>query len=598
MKFLNFVKNLTKEQKILIVMSVVVITAIIVALEVIIATSPNAQIDQTITKSAKIDLIEPKIGDEYDSLQGTQIDDIEMKMQVEEAYKRYLMVDRYVDSSVGPMPSLLTVLGLIENEELEKVITNSNAQDASTYIDSTVNYNTFKNEMLTYMTEDYFEQYFSDYKNMDGNVGVCNCAAGIPVFEVAECREIKLTNDVYACKMIMKDTEMYEHFLVEGESEQLTYQSCFVGQIVNFKKVNDRMVVDHVRKYDGKVEVKEIAVVMQDAEVTSEEQLEAEKVDAEQVKTGAATYYIKVNYGANTVTVYGKDEAGEYTVPVKAMICSCGISTPKSGVYKTSNGYRWGTLIGGVYGQYSTRIVGNILFHSVPYTDNSPDCLEYWEFDKLGTSASAGCVRLMVADARWIFNNCERGTMVEFYSSGDPGPLGKPSAPKITGNERCRNWDPTDTAEGNPWFEEPEQVPAEPANPEPTQAPTPEPIPTPEPVKEPVKEPEKPVNQTKPVENTTKPTPKPEPDKVENTVTPPTNTTVPTKPIEDGPGENQTPVNDVPGTGEQTEDPPETPENPPEAPEDPEPEPPEETPETPETPEPEVPGEEINNEVP
>ena len=115
-----------------------------------------------------------------------------------------------------------------------------------------------------------------------------------------------------------------------------------------------------------------------------------------------------------------------------------------------------------MYGQYSTRIVGNILFHSVPYTSASPDCLEYWEFDKLGTKASAGCVRLMVADAKWIFYNCQPGTMVEFYSDADPGPLGKPSAPIISGNEACRNWDPTDNVPGNPWFSKPEEpVPEE-----------------------------------------------------------------------------------------------------------------------------------------
>ena len=37
-------------------------------------------------------------------------------------------------------------------------------------------------------------------------------------------------------------------------------------------------------------------------------------------------YYIKVNRLMNTVTVYAKDEAGAYTVPVKAMVCSCGLN--------------------------------------------------------------------------------------------------------------------------------------------------------------------------------------------------------------------------------------------------------------------------------
>lgn len=167
--------------------------------------------------------------------------------------------------------------------------------------------------------------------------------------------------------------------------------------------------------------------------------------------TGKTKYYIKVNYGANAVTIYKKDENGYYSIPVKAMVCSCGTATPKSGVYKTSKGYEWGTLEGGTFGRYSTRIIGGILFHSVPYTSESEDSLEYWEYDKLGTTASLGCVRLSVADTKWIFDNCEIGTQVEFYTSSDPGPLGKPTAQKISDNVECRNWDPTDTSSNSPW---------------------------------------------------------------------------------------------------------------------------------------------------
>lgn len=166
---------------------------------------------------------------------------------------------------------------------------------------------------------------------------------------------------------------------------------------------------------------------------------------------GKTKYYIKVNYGANVVTIYKKDENGYYSIPVKAMVCSCGTATPKSGVYKTSKGYEWGTLEGGTFGRYSTRIIGGILFHSVPYTSESEDSLEYWEYDKLGTTASLGCVRLSVADTKWIFDNCEVGTQVEFYTSSNPGPLGKPTAQKISDNIECRNWDPTDTSSNSPW---------------------------------------------------------------------------------------------------------------------------------------------------
>lgn len=162
-------------------------------------------------------------------------------------------------------------------------------------------------------------------------------------------------------------------------------------------------------------------------------------------------YYIKVNYEQNVVTIYEKDNDGEYTVPVKAMVCSTGTETPRSGVYTIKYRWKWLGLFGDVYGYYVTQIVGDILFHSVPYTAKSPDTLEYWEYDKLGTAASLGCVRLKVVDAKWIYDNVVWGTPVEFYASSDPGPLGKPTAQKISDNVDCRNWDPTDTDSLSPW---------------------------------------------------------------------------------------------------------------------------------------------------
>lgn len=170
------------------------------------------------------------------------------------------------------------------------------------------------------------------------------------------------------------------------------------------------------------------------------------------IKTGKSEYYIRVNYGANCVNIYTKDDEKNYTVPYKAMICSTGISTPKSGTYQITYKYRWLRLFGNVYGQYSTRIVRNILFHSVPYFKQRADTLEYEEYDKLGTKASAGCIRLTVEDSKWIYDNIPSGTYVEFYSDpNNPGPLGKPKAQKISDNEECRNWDPTDPDKNNPW---------------------------------------------------------------------------------------------------------------------------------------------------
>lgn len=197
---------------------------------------------------------------------------------------------------------------------------------------------------------------------------------------------------------------------------------------------------------------------------TNEENTKEQVNNIENNSTGSqsqntSNYYIKVNYGANVVNIYTKDADGNYTVPYKAMICSTGTSTPASGIYSIKLKWKWLALFGDVYGYYTTQIVGNILFHSVPYLEKgNPASLEYWEYDKLGTSASMGCIRLKVEDAMWIYNNCPSGTMVEFYSSSNPGPLGKPSVPKISGYDSpYRDWDPTDPDSSNPWKKDPPQ---------------------------------------------------------------------------------------------------------------------------------------------
>ena len=165
------------------------------------------------------------------------------------------------------------------------------------------------------------------------------------------------------------------------------------------------------------------------------------------------SYYIKVNCIAQTVTIYTCNEKGIYDIPIKSMICSTGKATPVNGVYKTTDKYEWRYLVGNVYGQYATRITGQILFHSVPYLKKDKSSLEYWEYDKLGTVASKGCVRLTVEDAKWIYDYCKPGTQVEFYEDENPGPLGKPEQMKISEyNSELRKWDPTDPDKNNPWL--------------------------------------------------------------------------------------------------------------------------------------------------
>ena len=162
-------------------------------------------------------------------------------------------------------------------------------------------------------------------------------------------------------------------------------------------------------------------------------------------------YYIRINRKQNTLTVYTTDSEGNPKTPIKAMVCSTGRATPL-GAYQTYYKQRWNGLFGNVYGQYATGIVGDILFHSVPYYSINKGDLEYEEYNKLGTAASLGCVRLCVRDVKWVYDYCNVGTTVEFYDDeDDPGPLGKPEPITIDLEDERRGWDPTDPDPDNPW---------------------------------------------------------------------------------------------------------------------------------------------------
>ena len=152
--------------------------------------------------------------------------------------------------------------------------------------------------------------------------------------------------------------------------------------------------------------------------------------------------YIEVNRKCNTVTVY---EDSSKKTPVIAFASSVGnpwTPTP-TGTFHTLEKYRWRTLMGPSYGQYSTRIVGGVLFHSVAGRNMTPYNLSAYSYNKLGSAASHGCVRLCVRDAKWIYDHCELGTTVHIFDSDFSGPLGKPKTIKIPSSQ---NWDPTDPA--------------------------------------------------------------------------------------------------------------------------------------------------------
>lgn len=121
-------------------------------------------------------------------------------------------------------------------------------------------------------------------------------------------------------------------------------------------------------------------------------------------------FRIEVDLTKQKVFVYYKDNL------IKEMICSGGTdqSPTPQGEYETSQKieYDWVSRFNvGAY--YWIRFYGNYLFHSVPFDKNGEMIME--EYEKLGSPASHGCIRLKLEEAKWLYEKLPLGVKVIIY---------------------------------------------------------------------------------------------------------------------------------------------------------------------------------------
>ena len=127
-------------------------------------------------------------------------------------------------------------------------------------------------------------------------------------------------------------------------------------------------------------------------------------------------FAITVDVRNQIVSVYTRDEEGNYTIPVRQMLCSSGkVGTPSPVGDWVLNGRKanwcyfpkWGD-----YARYWTRINAKVAFHSPIYSAPSTKAMKTNSYKMLGSRASHGCIRLSVPDAKWIYDNVGAGTVV------------------------------------------------------------------------------------------------------------------------------------------------------------------------------------------
>ena len=184
-------------------------------------------------------------------------------------------------------------------------------------------------------------------------------------------------------------------------------------------------------------------------------------------------FYLELNRAAGVVTVYAYDsQRRSYCIPVKAFTVSVGRNISSNAGASGLNVNSSFTPLGRfsisyngavakyslkpmyepdgsiVYARWASHVVGNVYFHAIAVGRQSHTALNPYTYNRLGSPASAGCIRMTVADAKWIYDYVSVGSEVRILkgSSGTPGPFGKPKTIKVSSSI---HYDPTDPAISN-----------------------------------------------------------------------------------------------------------------------------------------------------
>lgn len=160
-------------------------------------------------------------------------------------------------------------------------------------------------------------------------------------------------------------------------------------------------------------------------------------------KATLKSYRIEVDLTNQICTVYGIYSDGS-----KKGIMSEFVSTARKGKTTPTGNFKIQGASGGrkakartalmsggnSYAEYLCRFHGGKCMHTVPYKKRqTTGHVNKTEFNKLGSVASAGCVRMPWKLAHYIYTNCPIGTpVIVFKGKAGSYPMGKPTKYKAT----------------------------------------------------------------------------------------------------------------------------------------------------------------------
>lgn len=141
-------------------------------------------------------------------------------------------------------------------------------------------------------------------------------------------------------------------------------------------------------------------------------------------EAAAMPYRIDVDLVNQVVTVLKNDGTDE--IVLRCLCSSGGHDCTPTGAYvmpekqRKSEREEWYRVkMFGSYAQYATRIFGQFMFHSLPYTRMNVNYPDEQAIKDFGEPVSHGCIRLRVDDAKFIAENCLPGTVVSIHKMNE-----------------------------------------------------------------------------------------------------------------------------------------------------------------------------------
>ena len=153
---------------------------------------------------------------------------------------KYVKLADFETNGIGPMPEL----GLDTKDNLDSQCLKNAGTDA--YIKSNVKYDDFKSKMLEYVTEEYFNNNFNGYINVDGNVGYKYIAMGIIPISVNKVELFGYNDNEYIFTVTFRDDEMYDHF--SQKLDNTKEEDCFFERKITLVYENNKLLVSEYYK--------------------------------------------------------------------------------------------------------------------------------------------------------------------------------------------------------------------------------------------------------------------------------------------------------------------------------------------------------------